>query len=67
MDLIYCRFSNNGSIKIKGKRFIYTYDFGYNWEHEKMLEWAEKDTDGRKFDPEYFYKNEVNRALKKIK
>jgi len=32
-----------------------------------MLVWAEKDTGGRKFDPEYFYINEVNRALKKIK
>lgn len=36
-------------------------------EHEDMLVWAEKDTGGRKFDPEYFYLNEVNRALAKIK
>jgi hypothetical protein len=34
---------------------------------EAMLEWAEKDTGGRKFDPEYFYKNEINRKLKRIK
>jgi len=32
-----------------------------------MLMWAEKDTGGRKFDPEYFYRNEVNRELRKIK
>ncbi|HHV15499.1 MAG TPA: plasmid pRiA4b ORF-3 family protein [Gelria sp.] len=36
-------------------------------EYNDMLVWAEKDTGGRKFDPEYFYLNEVNRALKKIK
>jgi hypothetical protein len=36
-------------------------------EHDTMLEWAEKDTGGRKFDPEYFYKNAVNRKLKRIK
>lgn len=36
-----------------------------NYEH--MLLWAEKDTGGRKFDPDYFYKNEVNRKLKRIK
>jgi len=36
-------------------------------EYNDMLVWAEKDTGGRKFDPEYFYINEVNRALKKIK
>jgi hypothetical protein len=36
-------------------------------EYNDMLVWAEKDTGGRKFDPEYFYLNEVNRALSKIK
>jgi len=36
-------------------------------EYNENLEWAEKDTGGRKFDPEYFYVNEVNRALKKIR
>lgn len=36
-------------------------------EYDDMLVWAEKDTGGRKFDPEYFYLNEVNRALMKIK
>ena len=36
-------------------------------EYEDMLLWAEKDTGGRKFDPEYFYLNEVNRALSNIK
>ena len=28
-----------------------------------MLAWAEKDTGGRRFDPEYFYRPEVNRRL----
>lgn len=103
----------------EGAGFIYTYDFGDNWEHkiivektmdakkglhypmclvgerhrppedvggtggyemfleaindpkhpeyDDMLVWAEKDTGGRKFDPEYFYINEVNRLLEKIK
>jgi len=32
----------------------------------EYLVWAEKDTGGRKFDPEYFYLNEVNRALAKL-
>ncbi|MDI3535362.1 MAG: hypothetical protein PWQ82_1727 [Thermosediminibacterales bacterium] len=36
-------------------------------DYENMLIWAEKDTGGRKFDPEYFYRNEVNRELRKIK
>ncbi|MHB1654609.1 MAG: plasmid pRiA4b ORF-3 family protein [Desulfitobacteriaceae bacterium] len=36
-------------------------------EYDDMLVWAEKDTGGRKFDPEYFYLNEVNRTLMKIK
>ena len=36
-------------------------------EYDDMLVWAEKDTGGRRFDPEYFYLNEVNKALKKIK
>lgn len=38
-----------------------------NPEYEEMLSWAEKDTGGRKFDPEYFYLAEVNRRLAKIK
>lgn len=38
-----------------------------NPEQEEYLIWAEKDTNGRKFDPEYFYLREVNRALAKIK
>lgn len=38
-----------------------------NPEYNEMLEWAEKDTGGRKFDPEYFYLNEVNRKLAKVK
>ena len=36
-------------------------------EYNDMLVWAEKDTGGRRFDPEYFYVKEVNRALSKIK
>ena len=36
-------------------------------EYNDYLVWAEKDTGGRKFDPEYFYINEVNRKLAKIK
>lgn len=36
-------------------------------EYEETIQWAEKDTGGRKFDPEYFYLNEINRALAKIK
>ena len=39
----------------------------YHEEYNEMLVCAEKDTGGRKFDPEYFYLNEVNRALMKIK
>ncbi|MEW5920361.1 MAG: plasmid pRiA4b ORF-3 family protein [Bacillota bacterium] len=35
-------------------------------EHDDYLVWAEKDTSGKKFDPEYFYINEVNRMLTKI-
>ncbi|OPL08651.1 MAG: hypothetical protein AVO34_14100 [Firmicutes bacterium ML8_F2] len=35
-------------------------------EHNDYLVWAEKDTGGRKFDPEYFYINEINRRLAKI-
>lgn len=35
-------------------------------EHDDYLVWAEKDTGGRKFDPEYFYINEVNRALARL-
>ena len=36
-------------------------------EHDDYLAWAEKDTGGRKFDPDYFYLNEVNKALARIK
>lgn len=32
-------------------------------EYDGMLQWAEKDTGGRKFDPEYFYIHELNRKL----
>lgn len=35
-------------------------------ERESLLAWAEKDTGGRLFDPEYFYLNEVNRELSHI-
>ncbi|MBB6447784.1 plasmid pRiA4b ORF-3 family protein [Bacillus benzoevorans] len=38
-----------------------------NPEYDEMLGWAEKDTGGRKFEPEYFYKPEINRRLAKIK
>ncbi|HHY32925.1 MAG TPA: plasmid pRiA4b ORF-3 family protein [Firmicutes bacterium] len=34
-----------------------------NPEREDMLCWAQKDTRGRRFDPEYFYVDEVNRRL----
>ena len=37
-----------------------------NPEYNDYLVWAEKDTGGRKFDPEYFYINEVNRVLAKV-
>ena len=36
-------------------------------EHECLIEWAEKDTNGRKFLPDYFYLKEVNRALARIR
>ncbi|PRO66457.1 plasmid pRiA4b ORF-3 family protein [Alkalicoccus urumqiensis] len=35
-------------------------------DYENMLAWAEKDTNGRKFDPEYFYREKVNRKLKRV-
>jgi len=38
-----------------------------NPEQDDYLEWAEKDTGGRKFLPDYFYLQETNRALAKIK
>lgn len=38
-----------------------------NEDYDNMLLWAEKDTGGRKFDPDYFYKNEINRKLKRLK
>ena len=34
-----------------------------NTEREEMLSWAEKDTRGRIYDPDYFSVNEVNRRL----
>lgn len=36
-------------------------------EYDEMLQWAEKDTNGRKFDPDYFYVHEVNRRLAKYR
>ncbi|MCL4517448.1 MAG: plasmid pRiA4b ORF-3 family protein [Firmicutes bacterium] len=36
-------------------------------EHDEYLVWAEKDAGGRKFDPEYFYLSEINRALARVK
>lgn len=36
-------------------------------DYDDMLVWVEKDTGGRKFDPEYFYLNEINRAFLKIR
>lgn len=36
-------------------------------EHDNYLLWAKKDTGGRKFDPEYFYINEINKVLVKIR
>lgn len=38
-----------------------------NPKHDELLIWAEKDTGGVKFDPEYFYILGINRALAKIK
>jgi hypothetical protein len=35
-------------------------------EREECLEWAEKDTGGRLFDPEYFHLHEVNRKLEHV-
>jgi len=35
-------------------------------ERNDYLRWAEKDTGGRKFDPEYFDINEVSQALAKL-
>lgn len=37
-----------------------------NPEREEKLRWAEKDTGGRLFDPEYFYLDEVNRKLEHV-
>nr|WP_268258021.1 hypothetical protein [Bacillus andreraoultii] len=34
--------------------------------YDEILSWAKKDTGGRKFDTEYFYKAEINRKLAKI-
>jgi hypothetical protein len=49
------------------ERFLSTITDPEDPEHDEYLEWAEKDTGGRKFYPEYFSINEVNRALKKIR
>jgi len=49
------------------ERFLEAINNPHHPEYNDMLVWAEKDTGGRKFDPEYFYLNEVNRALMKIK
>lgn len=43
--------------------FIRTIGDKKNPERKEMLEWAEKDTGGRIYDPEYFSINEVNRRL----
>jgi hypothetical protein len=43
--------------------FLRTIQDTKNPEREEMLTWAEKDTRGRVYDPEYFSVNEVNRRL----
>ncbi|OPZ93308.1 MAG: Plasmid pRiA4b ORF-3-like protein [Firmicutes bacterium ADurb.Bin419] len=43
--------------------FLRTIQDKKNPEREEMLTWAEKDTRGRVYDPEYFSVNEVNRRI----
>lgn len=45
------------------ERFLDTITDKQNPEREEMLAWAEKDTGGRIFEPDYFNINEVNRRL----
>lgn len=45
------------------EEFLETIRDENNPERENMLSWAQKDTRGRLFDPEYFYIDEVNRRL----
>ncbi|MCR4427531.1 MAG: plasmid pRiA4b ORF-3 family protein [Firmicutes bacterium] len=45
------------------EEFLETIRDKSNPERENMLSWAQKDTRGRLFDPEYFYIDEVNRKL----
>ncbi|WP_458415452.1 IS1096 element passenger TnpR family protein [Schinkia sp. CFF1] len=45
------------------KEFINIINDPNHEEYYEMLSWAEKDTGGRKFDPEYFYKVDINRKL----
>ena len=49
------------------ENFLETINNPNHPEYDDMLVWAEKDTGGRKFDPQYFNIEEVNRALMKIK
>ncbi|MGM0366610.1 MAG: plasmid pRiA4b ORF-3 family protein, partial [Actinomycetota bacterium] len=43
--------------------FIETIGDRYNPRREEMLDWAEKDTRGHVYDPDYFNINEANRKL----
>ncbi len=45
------------------RKFLETIRDKDNPERDEMLSWAQKDTGGRLFDPEYFYLEEVNRRL----
>ncbi|CAA7602603.1 Protein MM3350-like domain protein [Acididesulfobacillus acetoxydans] len=45
------------------ERFLTTIRDSHNPEREELLLWAEKDTGGRLYDPEYFSVREVNRRL----
>ncbi|TSB45555.1 plasmid pRiA4b ORF-3 family protein [Alkalicoccobacillus porphyridii] len=49
------------------EEFLKTISDPTHEDYDFMLTWAEKDTGGRKFDPDYFYKNEINRRLNRIK
>ena len=48
------------------QHFLDTIRNGTDRERRELLEWAEKDTGGRLFDPEYFYINEVNAKLEHV-